>query len=94
MFKTTSIVICLAVFVCALSRSVEDEEIGHGLRLDSNENEIGHGMRLDTAEEIGHGLRLDKRAVESANSGISLEDEEEVEELVGHGIKSNHAWKK
>lgn len=80
MFRITSIILCTALFLFAVSRSVEESE------------EIGHGLRLDSNEEIGHGLRLDKRAVDSEES-MNVEDTE-VEELVGHGINSNHAWRK
>jgi len=61
------------------------------LSLNADSEDIGHGLRLDNSEgEIGHGLRLDDRSSENVNS-VEMADEEE---LVGHGIKSNHAWRK
>lgn len=81
MYKCSALILVALLVVSALSRSLnaDSEDIGHGLRLDNSENEIGHG------------LRLDDRSSENVNS-VEMADEEE--ELVGHGIKSNHAWRK
>jgi len=78
MFKPTSLLLLVALFVFTVSRTIEDSE------------EIGHGLKLDSSEEIGHGLKLDKRNADSSDS-MDVANEEE---LVGHGIKSNHAWRK
>jgi len=78
MFKLTSVLILLTLAVATFTRTIEDSE------------EIGHGLRMDNSEDIGHGLTLDKRSADSSETD-TMSDEEE---LVGHGIKSNHAWRK
>jgi len=80
MYKCSALILVSLLVVSSLSRSLnaDSEDIGHGLRLDNSEGEIGHG------------LRLDDRSSENVNS-VEMADEEE---LVGHGIKSNHAWRK
>lgn len=86
MFKVSSVVVGLTLLLLVLSRSVENE----ATHVEESE-EIGHGLRLDSHEdEIGHGLRLDKREVDS----VDIMSNANEEELVGHGIKSNHAWRK
>jgi len=60
------------------TRTIEDSE------------EIGHGLRMDKNEEIGHGLTLDKRSADSVDTEAMADEEE----LVGHGIKGSHAWRK
>jgi len=78
MFRITSILILLILAVATFTRTIEDSE------------DIGHGLRMDNSEEIGHGLTLDKRSADSSETETMADEEE----LVGHGIKSNHAWRK
>jgi len=78
MFRLISVLIILTLAVSTFTRTIEDSD------------EIGHGLRMDKSEEIGHGLTLDKRSADSSETE-TIADEEE---LVGHGIKSNHAWRK
>lgn len=78
MFRLTSILLLLALAIVTFTRTIEDSD------------EIGHGLRMDKSEEIGHGLTLDKRSAESSETETMADEEE----LVGHGIKAPHAWRK
>lgn len=110
MIKTLTLLLTFALLVRSRTIEDSEEGLGSGLVIANTEDDIelgslrdsediGHNifhddLKSEEEEMIGHSLGglMKKRSAESLKEGI-LADEEEDEE-VGHGIKSNHAWRK